>query len=148
MPDWKDICSVRKNAQLASIPREWIIALPPETETNVMNIPRNCGLLTTRELQITETTDVAILLNKLRSSEWSSLEVTTAFYKRSIIAQQLARLAHPNRFSTLLTRNSDKLPYRNIRRTRSSKSARIGRDFKPDRENRWPPAWPAHLLER
>ncbi|KAF9461721.1 general amidase [Collybia nuda] len=87
--NWKDICLARKSAQLALIPREWIIQVPPETQTNVMDVPQECGLLTKRELQITETTDVEILLNKLHSSEWSSEEVTTAFYKRSVIAQQL-----------------------------------------------------------
>ncbi|KAF9461703.1 general amidase [Collybia nuda] len=89
MSDWKDICSAKKKAQLASIPPEWIIQMPPKSQTNVMNVPQDCGLLTARELQITETTDVETLLKKLHSSEWSSVEVTTAFYKRSIIAQQL-----------------------------------------------------------
>lgn len=101
MPDWKDICSARKKAQLASIPQDWIIQLPPETETNVMNIPQDCGLLTTRELKITETTDVETLLNKLHSSEWSSVEVTTAFYKRGIIAHQLVRSLRPNSFGSI-----------------------------------------------
>ncbi|OBZ78579.1 Acetamidase [Grifola frondosa] len=52
-------------------------------------VPITCGLLTTRELEITDTIDVEILLHKLRTAEWSSVDVTTAFYKRAIIAQQL-----------------------------------------------------------
>lgn len=91
MSDWKDICSTRKKAQTDSIPPEWIIELPSKDQTNVLNVPRDCGLLTTKELEITETADVEVILKKLHSSEWSSVEVTTAFYKRSIIAQQLVR---------------------------------------------------------
>jgi len=54
-----------------------------------MDVPRECGLLTPREMEITETVDVELMLRKLSSAEWSSVEVTTAFYKRAIIAQQL-----------------------------------------------------------
>lgn len=56
-----------------------------------MDVPISCGLLSPREVEITETTDVGILLEKLASAEWSSVEVTTAFYKRAIIAHQLVR---------------------------------------------------------
>jgi amidase len=97
MSDWKEICLTRKAVQLASIPTEWVIQLPSKTQTNVMKVPRDCGLLTARELHITETTNVGILLNKLHSAEWSSVEVTTAFYKRSVIAQQMVHsiIFHP-----------------------------------------------------
>ena len=57
----------------------------------MQHIPEQCGLLTARELEITNTTDVDVLLNKLPTSAWSSVEVTTAFYKRAIIAHQLVR---------------------------------------------------------
>jgi amidase len=87
--DWKDICSARKDAQYAAIPREWIIELPPDTQTNVLDVPLRAGLLAPKELDITETTNVQTLLSKLHSAEWSSVEATTAFYKRAIIAQQL-----------------------------------------------------------
>ncbi|KAJ6559051.1 hypothetical protein DFH09DRAFT_517365 [Mycena vulgaris] len=40
-------------------------------------------------MEITETVDVQKILDKLRLAEWSSVLVTTAFYKRAIIAQQL-----------------------------------------------------------
>ena len=57
-----------------------------------MDVPELCGLLTDREVQITNTTDVEVLLGKLALGEWSSVDVTTAFYKRAIVAQQLVRL--------------------------------------------------------
>lgn len=89
--NWEAVCSARKDAQFASIPRDWVIQLPPDTQTNVMDVPLRYGLLTPKELEITEVIDVQTLLNKLHSAEWSSVEVTTAFYKRAIIAQQLVR---------------------------------------------------------
>ncbi|KAI0812796.1 general amidase [Irpex lacteus] len=61
----------------ASIPKEWLITPPPDTVLDVTG------------LEITNTADVAVLLGKLASAEWSSVEVTTAYYKRAIIAQQL-----------------------------------------------------------
>ncbi|KAF8069193.1 general amidase [Lyophyllum atratum] len=87
--DWKDICSAKKKAQLDAIPAEWIIKAPLESQTRVLDVPAQCGLLNERELDITETTDVALILEKLHSAQWTSVEVSTAFYKRAIIAQQL-----------------------------------------------------------
>ncbi|KAE9396678.1 general amidase [Gymnopus androsaceus JB14] len=86
--DWQARCAARKQTQLDSIPKEWLINVP-SNQMNVMNVPKECGLLSDRELDITETVDVEVLLSKLATGEWSSLEVTTAFYKRAIIAQQL-----------------------------------------------------------
>ena len=87
--DWRDICSAKRKSQFESIPAEWIIKTPPESQNRVLDIPAQSGLLTERELEITETTDIGLLLEKLHSAEWSSVEVTTAFYKRAIIAHQL-----------------------------------------------------------
>ncbi|KAL1952417.1 hypothetical protein VTO73DRAFT_1566 [Trametes versicolor] len=87
--DWKTLCTERKQRQLDLIPKEWTITLPPDSQRNVLDVPRTCGLLTARELDITDTVNVAILLDNLRTGLWSSVEVTTAFYKRAIIAQQL-----------------------------------------------------------
>ncbi|KAJ7106593.1 general amidase [Mycena epipterygia] len=89
MSDWETICARRKRAQIDLIPQDWIIEPPPKTQLNVMDVPRQCGLLNALELEITETVDVQVILEKLRLAEWSSVQVTTAFYKRAIIAQQL-----------------------------------------------------------
>jgi amidase len=56
---------------------------------NVLPIFRDCGLLTARELEITEIADATALLEKIHSRQWTSLEVTVAFCKRAAIAQQL-----------------------------------------------------------
>lgn len=86
---WKDQVADKRARQKAAIPQEWLITPVPEGKLNVMDVPETCGLLTQRELEITSISDVAVLLNKLANAEWSAVEVTTAFYKRAIIAHQL-----------------------------------------------------------
>lgn len=81
---------MKQKSRHNSIPRDWLIEnLPLRNHPNVLDVPAKCGVLTERELMITETTDVHLIIRKLHSAEWSSLETTTAFYKRSIIAHQL-----------------------------------------------------------
>lgn len=89
MSSWKDLVADKKRRQEESIPKEWLITPPPASVLDVTTIPESIGLLSPRELEITNTTDVSILLQKLVTAEWSSVEVTTAYYKRAIIAQQL-----------------------------------------------------------
>lgn len=86
---WKTLVEDKKQRQLASIPKDWFIDPPPTSQLDVTPIPAQCGLLSQRELEITDTTDVETLLKKLANGEWSSFEVTTAFYKRAIVAHQL-----------------------------------------------------------
>lgn len=92
--DWQSRCVARRQLQVDSIPKKWLLANPPSDDRlNVIDVPQECNLLTARELEITEagSINLALLLRKLASAEWSSLEVTTAFYKRAIIAHQLVR---------------------------------------------------------
>lgn len=56
---------------------------------NVIPMFRSCGLLTGRELEITDIEDCVALLEQLHSRKWSALEVIVAFCKRAAIAQQL-----------------------------------------------------------
>ncbi|KAF8601153.1 general amidase [Ceratobasidium sp. AG-I] len=85
--DWKIRARVRKEQQFDLIPAEWRITVSDDQQ-NVTRVPYECGLLTPLELEITDTLDVEEILSKLRSGSWSSVQVTTAFYKRAIIAQQ------------------------------------------------------------
>jgi hypothetical protein len=89
MSTWQELAAERKGRQTASIPKEWLITQPADDVLDVTDVPTSCGLLSARELEITEVSEVAILLNKLATREWSSVEVTTAFGKRAIIAHQL-----------------------------------------------------------
>lgn len=54
-----------------------------------LDIARRSGLLTEKELRVTEAYDVQGLLKALASGQLTSLEVTVAFCKRAAIAQQL-----------------------------------------------------------
>lgn len=94
---WQQLCAERKQKQLDGIPKEWLIpsSIPSDPKQSVINVPRECGLLTSLEFEVTETVDVNVLLGKLATGEWTSVQVTTAFYKRAIIAQQLvSRIPH------------------------------------------------------
>ncbi|ROW02769.1 hypothetical protein VSDG_01721 [Cytospora chrysosperma] len=63
-----------------------------KSKTNLieLDIPRRSGMLTEKELRITEAYDVRDLLKALASGELTSVDVTVAFCKRAAIAQQLA----------------------------------------------------------
>jgi amidase len=91
MNSWQEIAEKKKQEQTNLIPKQWLISVDPE-RLDVLSVPQECGLLSKRELEITELNDLVVLLEKLASGEWSSVEVTTAFYKRAIIAHQLVSL--------------------------------------------------------
>ncbi|KAJ5929614.1 hypothetical protein N7454_006564 [Penicillium verhagenii] len=78
-----------------SIPKQWLAPaniLPPATQKNVMDFPRKSGLLTERELLITELSATQLVaemgLGKLKAEE-----VVVAFLKRAVLGQQLLNFA-------------------------------------------------------
>ncbi|EMC92431.1 hypothetical protein BAUCODRAFT_288739 [Baudoinia panamericana UAMH 10762] len=79
----------------AKIPKEWILKPEytadggPTSSRFVLDVPAKCGILSERELDITENYDAVALLEKLASGHFTSVEITTAFCKRAAIAQQL-----------------------------------------------------------
>jgi len=82
--------AVRAQLKL-KIPLQWrllktTLATKPR---NITPIFRTCGVLSSRELEITEVEDCTALLSKIHSQEWSVVEVVTAFCKRAAVAQQL-----------------------------------------------------------
>jgi amidase len=91
---WQELVADKKKRQAASIPREWLITPPAEDVLDVTKVPEECELLSTKELEITNTVDVEEILSNLATSKWSSVEVTLAFYKRAIIAQQVVSIPH------------------------------------------------------
>jgi amidase len=99
-PSWETIVAAKQQSCRDKIPKEWLLPSSvwetlqmPLAEhanrINKMDIPRKSGILTERELDITENYTVEQLLLKLKSGELSSLEVTLAFSKRAAMAQQL-----------------------------------------------------------
>lgn len=100
--DWQTKVAKKRANCKGAIPEGWklpnsVLELLPElsdlpsTKVNLieLNIPRRSGILTEKELEITESYDVSGLLKRLSSGELTSSEVTLAFSKRAAIAQQL-----------------------------------------------------------
>lgn len=87
---WRDIAARKKTEQYARIPQAW--RLPQSTDhdkSNILQVPRQSGILTDAELQITEEYDATELVDELAKGNLTSESVATAFCKRAAIAQQL-----------------------------------------------------------
>jgi amidase len=85
----------RRKALLGSfaskVPPEYCLSTeftknPP---TDVTAIPATCGILTPREIDITENYDATGLAEAIATKKFTAVTVTTAFCKRAIIAHQL-----------------------------------------------------------
>lgn len=97
---WQHKVAQKQQECLQKIPAEWKI---PESLLSSLQLPlaenrndliqgdavRKAGILTERELQITEQYTVSGLLSALADGRLTSLEVTLAFSKRAAVAQQL-----------------------------------------------------------
>lgn len=87
---WKAIAQRKRAEQHSRIPKSWLLpSLPPASTLDVRHIPRQCGILTAAELEITENHDATSLADAIRSQKYSAEAVTTAFCKRAAVAQQL-----------------------------------------------------------
>lgn len=93
---WQTIVSRKQIETASKIPAIWRLPEQPilsETSgINVLDVPRQSGLLSERQLEITEQYDASDLLYKIRRQELSAFEVTEAFCIRAAIAQQVVRL--------------------------------------------------------
>ncbi|WRT69538.1 uncharacterized protein IL334_006525 [Kwoniella shivajii] len=83
---WEEISKAKRDARDALIPKEWLI--PSTDALNVIDIPRTCGVLTPKEVEITEL-EAPVLVEKMIKGELKCYDVTLAFCKRASIAQQL-----------------------------------------------------------
>lgn len=85
------------SANAAKIPKEWQLSskylenVNADSDLNMLDVPRTCGILNEKEIDITENYDAMALLEKIASKEFSSYDVVLAFCKRAAIAQQLVR---------------------------------------------------------
>jgi amidase len=105
--DWQILSAQKRAALYETIPKEW--RLPESTLTQIhgtasptdpltpassfpatsaIEIPKSCGILTEREIDLTENYDATELVQKMIKKEATSEEVTLAFSKRAAIAQQ------------------------------------------------------------
>ncbi|KAJ5665543.1 Amidase [Penicillium maclennaniae] len=97
---WLERVAIKREACADRIPQAWKVSANfldslqtplSDNKTNLIQVQaiRKSGILTERELHITEQYDVAALLSALASGELTSAEVTMAYCKRAAVAQQL-----------------------------------------------------------
>ncbi|KAJ5569499.1 Amidase [Penicillium hispanicum] len=109
---WERLVQQKQAEAAANIPAAW--CLPPEYSTisdtagtNVLDVPRRCGILSAKQLQITERYDATSLLEKLHCRELSAYEVTQAFCIRAAIAQQVTHCLTETFFDRALQRAAE-----------------------------------------
>lgn len=79
---WQEKAHAKREQRAASIPEAWrLSALPSSEEVNVTHVPRTCGLMTQKELEITEDYDATALAQALACQRLSAQDVTVAFCK-------------------------------------------------------------------
>ncbi|ETI20590.1 hypothetical protein G647_08628 [Cladophialophora carrionii CBS 160.54] len=93
--DWRILVAAKRAQVAKALPQEWRLpssildTVSPTADTNVLDVPAKCGLLTEKEIDITENHDATDLIAKMAAKELSSFEVTQAFCKRAAIAHQV-----------------------------------------------------------
>lgn len=87
---YKEIAEIALRRREAAIPKEYLLPenVLAKLPQNLTTVPRDSRHFTSQELEITESNAEDILL-KIKSKAWTSLEVTKAFSKAAIVAQQL-----------------------------------------------------------
>ena len=86
---WQDAAGKAQAAVKNAIPSQW--RLPSNfvlKGKDVRSVPRDCGLLSQKQLEITERTATE-LVEELRNGRLSSVTVTTAYVARAAIAAQV-----------------------------------------------------------
>ncbi|VUC28421.1 unnamed protein product [Clonostachys rosea] len=89
---WEDIAAEKKSRIDGSIPQEWLIK-GLQGDDNVMDYPARSGIMSSEELQLTNSSAVD-LVNRMATGELTSVSVTTAFCKRAAIAHQAVNCLH------------------------------------------------------
>jgi hypothetical protein len=93
---WETEANKCKEILTKSIPQQWqapLEKIPSADQLNVEDFPRQSGVLTDKELEITETTATG-LVKKMGKGELSAEEVVIAFLKRATLGHQLVRNVH------------------------------------------------------
>ena len=84
---WEKTAAEKKARIAATIPQEWRIKSLP-TEDSVMGFPKISGIMSPKEIAITESSATE-LVAKMAAGKLTSVAVTTAFCKRAALAHQL-----------------------------------------------------------
>ena len=106
---WKDKAAAKLAAVRGKIPQEWLLS--PEylngdesSAHGVLDIPRQCGILTAAELDITERYSAVTLARAVQNGQIKAADVATAFCKRAAIAKQLTNCLTETMFDDALKR--------------------------------------------
>lgn len=86
-PTWLEVASERKRRINEKLPSEWRVDKAQLQGKCLVNLPSASGLLTDKELLITELSAVQILAT-IREQKFRATETTIAFCKRAAIAHQ------------------------------------------------------------
>ncbi len=113
---WQEAAAQKRAKLAALIPDDVKLPTIPGPEVlNVTNYPLD-SVLSARDLEITNTADVGILLEKLSTGAWTATEVTSAYCKRALAAHQLASTRVPCSHTSSQLR-SGQLSYGDIHRS-------------------------------
>jgi hypothetical protein len=91
--NWEAKARIAKGILTKSIKTEWLLPtekLPGKDRLNVISVAKESGILTQKELDITET-DATDLVERMAAGELKAEEVLTAFAKRATIGHHLVR---------------------------------------------------------
>lgn len=108
--DWRQLALSKRVATFNKIPKDWLLPIEQAsqyTETNaisVLDVPKTSGILTQKELEITENYDATDLVALMSKGELASTDVVTAFCKRAAIAQQTTNCLTEIMFEEALAR--------------------------------------------
>ncbi|BGP39571.1 hypothetical protein JCM10449v2_003522 [Rhodotorula kratochvilovae] len=105
--NWQEKAAAKRAARDALIPPDWRLpaeVLDDKERKNVTSVPKECGLLSEREMEITEMDEVEQLAKLIADRTYTAEEVATAFCKRAAIAQQLINCLTEIYFVTAIAR--------------------------------------------
>jgi hypothetical protein len=144
-----EIAQGKQEQRQKRIPKAWLLSQDQLQTRDILSLPENCGILTARELHITQECDAVDIIDEIASGKLSAREVAVAFCKRAAIAQQMVRFRpFRNIIYSFLTR-PDQLPYRGLLRRGNPpcRGARRRESIKPKRPTA-PASRLANILER
>ena len=87
---WEITGAKKRTERERQIPEMWRLPESMKTsESNVLNVPNNCGILTPEEISITSDYDALDIVQLTKTGKFSAEAITIAFCKRAAIAEQL-----------------------------------------------------------
>ncbi|KAJ5279304.1 amidase [Penicillium angulare] len=110
LENWQVAVKAKQEEAAAKIPAAWRIStsftdqISETSSNNVLQVPRECGILSAKQLEITENYDATALLENIHSKHFTAVEVAEAFCIRAAIAQQVTNCLTETFFDQALER--------------------------------------------